>query len=55
MSDQPNDAVPAPDAAGASDDAKKKQGTDWWAELKAIFGGLAASVREMKARMAAAR
>jgi signal peptidase I len=38
MTDQPNDSNPAaPAGAGAETDAKKKQGTDWWAELKAIF------------------
>jgi signal peptidase I len=37
MTDQPNDpAAPAPTAADAGE-TKKKQGTDWWAELKAIF------------------
>jgi signal peptidase I len=39
MTDQPNHtAAPVADMAGGADaDAKKKQGTDWWAELKAIF------------------
>jgi signal peptidase I len=39
MTDQPNDpAAPAPAAAEAIPaNSKKKQGTDWWAELKAIF------------------
>jgi len=36
MTDQPNDtAAPATEIAAA--DSKKKQGTDWWAELRAIF------------------
>jgi signal peptidase I len=36
MTDEPND--PAAPAIGAdADGAKKKQGTDWWGELKAIF------------------
>jgi signal peptidase I len=37
MTDQPND--PAAPAVPAEDDKakKKKQGTDWWAELRAIF------------------
>jgi signal peptidase I len=35
MTDQPND--PAASAAEADHPAKKKQGTDWWAELRAIF------------------
>ena len=38
MTDQPNDSLaPAPDAVAGAPDEKKKQGTDWWAELKAIF------------------
>ncbi len=45
MTDQPNQAAAAPDTAAAPatdtaatpDTASKKQGTDWWAELKAIF------------------
>ncbi|HEX4738497.1 MAG TPA: signal peptidase I [Allosphingosinicella sp.] len=38
MTDQPTDpAAPAATIAEADLPAKKKQGTDWWAELKAIF------------------
>ncbi|MGA9583646.1 MAG: signal peptidase I [Allosphingosinicella sp.] len=33
MTDSPDSGTPAPDSAPAS----KKEGTDWWAELKAIF------------------
>ena len=38
MTDQPND-TPAPthEATETNQPAKKKQGTDWWAEIKAIF------------------
>jgi signal peptidase I len=41
MTDHPNDpaapAAPIVPAAADADGTKKKQGTDWWAELKAIF------------------
>ena len=38
MNDQPTEPAASPAAAAAgTDPTKKKQGTDWWAEIRAIF------------------